>query len=114
MSVRYRYGNKKTIFDKISGQALGIIMFFIILPLFVFAVSGIAGSSLDRQEKALRSAIERSVVNCYCVEGTYPPSLDYIVEHYGLTYDEDTFFVDYMPIGANILPDVTIMRRGEE
>jgi hypothetical protein len=34
-------------------------------------------------------------------------------ENYGLTYDEDLFFVDYQTIGSNILPDVTIIEKEE-
>jgi hypothetical protein len=45
------------------------------------------------------------------VEGKYPESLDYLKEHYGLTYNEDLFFVDYRVSGSNILPDVTIIER---
>ncbi len=69
-------------------------------------------STKDRQEQALRSAMERDIVHCYALEGFYPPSLDYIVEHYGLSYDEDIFLVDYQPIGDNIYPDYTIMLKG--
>ena len=32
--------------------------------------------------------------------------------HYGLTYDENLFFVDYQTVGANIYPDVTIIEKG--
>ncbi len=54
----------------------------------------------------------RSITHCYAVEGTYPSSLEYLKENYGLTYDETVFFVDYQTIGSNILPDVTIIERG--
>ena len=47
------------------------------------------------------------------MEGSYPESLQYLKEHYGLTYDDDKFFVDYQTLGSNIMPDVTIIdRRG--
>ena len=47
------------------------------------------------------------------MEGTYPQSLDYLKEYYGLMYDEDLFFVDYQVMGSNILPDVTIIEKGD-
>ena len=65
------------------------------------------------QKESLESALIRNITYCYAVEGSYPESLDYLKEHYGLTYDEDRFFVDYQVIGANILPDVTIIEKGE-
>ena len=67
----------------------------------------------NRQKESLENAITRSITHCYAVEGSYPASLDYLKENYGLTYDEDLFFVDYQTIGSNILPDVTIIEKEE-
>ena len=39
----------------------------------------------------------------------YPPSLNYLKEHYGLTYDESKFLIDYQPMGANLMPEVVIL-----
>jgi hypothetical protein len=47
------------------------------------------------------------------VEGTYPPSLEYLKEHYGLIYDEESYYIDYTAIGSNIMPDVTILPRSK-
>ena len=64
-----------------------------------------------RHPGTLQTAVTRSVTRCY-EEGSYPESLDYLKEHYGLHYDESKYFVDYQPIGSNIMPDITIMRKG--
>ena len=55
----------------------------------------------------------RGIIHCYSMEGAYPESLQYLKDHYGLTYDEDRFFVDYQVLGSNLLPDVTIIDRRE-
>ena len=60
---------------------------------------------------AMNNAITRSVTTCYTLEGSYPQSLDYLKKHYGLHYDENKYFVDYQPLGANIMPDITIIRK---
>lgn len=78
---------------------------------FILAVNSISAGTENRQEETLRQAIDRCIINCYCVEGTYPPSLQYIEDNYGLIYDENLFFIDYRAIGSNILPDVTIIRK---
>ena len=57
-------------------------------------------------------AVIRKKAYCYATEGTYPESLEDLKAHYGLTYDEDLFFVDYQTVGANIYPDVTIIEKG--
>ena len=64
-----------------------------------------------RQKESLENAVMRDVTYCYTVEGAYPESLEYLEEHYGLTYDEDLFFVDYRISGANIFPDITVIEK---
>ena len=50
-------------------------------------------------------------MHCYAIEGSYPESLQYLKDNYGLTYDEEKYFIDYQVLGSNILPDVTIIDR---
>ena len=93
---------------------LSAVIFALILGLFLLGVSSFSDDTLDRQYESLENALNRDITYCYAVEGFYPESLDYIKEHYGLTYDEDHFYVDYHAIAANIPPDVTIIRREEQ
>lgn len=89
---------------------LSIVFAVLLLLILVYGVSYISETTVREQQHSLETALHRSVIQCYAVEGTYPPSLDYLKEHYGLTYDEDTFFVDYTVVGSNLLPDITIIR----
>ena len=57
--------------------------------------------------KLLRELLQDNDVLVFC------PSLSYMEEHYGLTYNEELFFVDYQPIGSNIFPNATIIRKGD-
>ena len=100
--------------NSITGFHLSVLIFILLFFFFLRLISGISSDTLDREEESLKTALNRAIVSCYCIEGTYPPSLDYIEEHYGLIYDSETFFVDYTPIGSNIYPDVTILRREGE
>lgn len=92
---------------------LSYIAYVVLIVLFIYGVNSVGSGTIDRQEESLYNAIEKDIVHCYAVEGFYPPSLDFMKEHYGLTYDEKTFYVDYAPIGGNIHPDVTILRINE-
>ena len=92
----------------ISLPALAFVLLFI---LFMSGIASVSDTTYEKQEESLHTAIERSVVQCYAVEGTYPPSLSYLEEHYGLTYDHDMFFIDYQVYGSNIYPDITILRK---
>ncbi len=93
---------------------LSVCLFFAILFLFVGGISSLSSGTRQRQKESLENAIMRGITYCYAVEGAYPESLDYLRENYGLTYDENLFFVDYRVTGSNILPDVTIIERKEQ
>ena len=97
---------------KITSFHVGILLFGIILVLFLFGISYVGSSTGERQEASLIKAMERNIVHCYALEGFYPPSIEYMEEHYGLTYDKDMFIVDYQPIGTNLYPDFTVIPKG--
>lgn len=109
-SKTYEDESKATRFFRFIPLIMGIL----IILIFMYGVNYISKSSMDKQEESLNNAITRDIAQCYAVEGVYPPSLEYIKNHYGLTYDEDLFFVDYRAIAGNIHPDVTIIRTDEE
>ncbi len=82
-----------------------------ILLVFLAILSSLQENTVAKQQESLETALTRNITHCYAVEGFYPPSLDYMEEHYGLTYDKELFFVDYQPIGSNMRPNVTIILR---
>ena len=61
--------------------------------------------------RILEKAIDRSITQCYALEGVYPDNLAYLEQEYGLTYNKEHFFVDYQYIGSNLRPDITIIER---
>ena len=69
---------------------LSICVFLVILLLFISGIDSFSDSTRRHQKE----------------------SLEDLKAHYGLTYDEDLFFVDYQTVGANIYPDVTIIEKG--
>lgn len=83
------------------------------LLIFWFAMNYTSASTVNRECETLEDAISRSISHCYAIEGFYPENLDYLVQNYGLTYDDEVFFVDYRPVGANVAPDYTVIVKGE-
>ncbi len=112
MSIyRNRFERNKRIKIKKLPAFLSIAAFIVLFWLFYSGINSVSETSTSKQLESLETALSRSITQCYTVEGAYPPSLSYIKEHYGLTYDENLFYVDYQPIGSNIMPDVTILKR---
>ncbi len=71
-------------------------------------------SGRDMEEEsiaAMREAVECSARQCYVVEGFYPPSLDYLVENYGLQINTEEFSVVYDIFASNIAPAIQVLKR---
>lgn len=90
---------------------LPVLAFLVLFVLFLRGIGSVSESTLCKQQESLETALERSISQCYAVEGSYPPSLEYLEQHYGLLYDEDSFFIDYAYYGSNLLPEVTVLRK---
>ena len=86
---------------------------FLVLVLLFFAMfaDSFSQSNLEHEKEFLENALNRTITQCYALEGTYPYDLSYLEEHYGLTYNKEHFFIDYRYIGGNLRPDVTIIER---
>lgn len=108
--VRFQYQKKQHIYRKFI---LSICAFILIVVIFYQGISSLSSDMMRRQKESLEKALNRNITYCYAVEGAYPESLDYLTRHYGLTYDEELFFVDYKINGANIWPEVTIIEKGD-
>ena len=90
---------------------LPIAAFVLLFVLFLSGIRGLSDTTAAKQKESLETALSRSIAQCYAVEGVYPEYLDYLKEHYGLTYDEETFLVDYVSYGSNLRPEVTVLRK---
>lgn len=100
--------SKKDFVQKLWNTLFGIFFICFIL-IFLIGLQSVTNSTTREQLVSLERTIRKDVIHCYATEGTYPPSLDYLKEHYGLAYNEKLFFVDYISIGSNIMPDITVI-----
>ncbi len=98
----------------INGQTLSILVFALVIAVFIIGINSVSNSTLTDDRSLLEKAVTRDIVHCYAVEGVYPPSLSYIEEHYGLTYDHSKYIVSYESIGSNIMPSVMIIEKYTE
>ena len=92
-------------------------IFKLALILLVLAAALVLVFRIDsrrgREEtEVVRRAVREAAVTCYAVEGAYPVSLDYLREHYQLSWDEDRYVVTYDRWSANILPDIYVTAKG--
>jgi hypothetical protein len=91
-----------------------LVLLIVVIILFIHATSTVTTTNDSREQEIVTSALERNITQCYALEGSYPPDLAYLEDHYGFTYNTEHFFIDYQYIGSNLRPDVTIIKRESE
>jgi len=65
----------------LAGPAVVVIIVMLLLN----GLTNVASVNDTEGQRLLEESLQRSVVNCYAIEGAYPPTLDYLKEHYGIT-----------------------------
>ncbi|MCR4656258.1 MAG: hypothetical protein K5770_08540 [Lachnospiraceae bacterium] len=90
---------------------MSLFVFAAVIAAFIIGINAVSNSTLTDDRTLLEKAVTKDIVHCYAVEGVYPPSLKYIEDHYGLTYDHDKYIVSYESIGSNIMPSVMIIEK---
>lgn len=111
--MRNIFLKKNNILKKFQFQSFFIVTIIFILLLFIYSITLLGKKNDERQRIELEKNLRKNIVHCYAVEGTYPPNLTYLQEHYGFYYDKNRFFIDYNSIGSNLIPDITIIDKEE-
>ena len=72
------------------------------------------GKMQEQECAMLYEQVRNAAIGCYAIEGRYPMTLDHLVEHYGLIYDENQYSILYDAFASNIMPDIAVSIRGED
>ena len=88
---------------------LVLLFAFLIFFLFFMAFSDIDSDKTAEDRIQLEKAIKNAAVSCYAIECAYPPSIDYLVDHYGVQIDTRRFTVKYELYASNLMPDITVL-----
>ena len=91
---------------------LPLLVILAAAALLFYGLDLLSRTSEQEQKAAVERAIQKSLVNCYAIEGAYPPDIAYLEKHYGLIIDHEAYVVDYQTIGSNIRPSVLVVPRG--
>ena len=78
-----------------------------------FVVGGISFTHMSNMQQIdlLRQTTKKAVVQCYAIEGEYPPNVEYLEEHYGLEYNREKYFIDYEIFASNVMPNIDVFER---
>jgi len=92
----------------------------IFLLIIIAIVAAVSVYSMDifwekrsvAQPEKIKEAIERACIQCYALEGSYPPDLEYLGKNYGLILNNDKYFYYYEIFASNVMPYVEVYERG--
>jgi len=76
--------------------------------LVILGIGNLGSSQDDQQLQIARDAVMRAAVQCYALESQFPPSLQHLVDYYGLTLNEEKFIYHYRVIGSNMVPEIQV------
>ena len=84
----------------------------VLLLWFFTALAGLNRGAVEEGRGQLETAVRRAAAACYAAEGIYPPTLEYLTQHYGIQIGEE-YMVFYDAFASNLMPDITVLIKGE-
>lgn len=99
-----------------SFKTMGTIVAVIVSVLILIAV-GNSMLNLSQQSRitgldVAEKALGKAVMQCYALEGAYPPNLEYLEQNYGLIIDRQKYVYQYEVVAGNIHPIIGIQFPG--
>ena len=74
-------------------------------------VSAVQANARTQGAVALRDSILSSAKQCCAIEGSYPSTLEYLEQNYGLTINHGDYVVSYEYFADNVMPSVVVTPR---
>lgn len=67
--------------------------------------------ALEQGSASVRDAVLAAAAQCCAVEGSYPSTIEYLEEHYGLSINHRDYAVTYEAFASNVTPSVVVVPR---
>ena len=95
---------------KLVGMIIGILVIGSVLLSILAPANSFKANAESRQTKIVEEIIDKAMIQCYALEGSYPASLDYLTS-YGVILDKAHFNYYFEAIGSNIKPIVIVFEK---
>ena len=97
---------------KKTSETIKVVSFVAVVVAAVILVyiglGNLGSTQEDKQIQIAQDAIIKAAVQCYALESQFPPSLQYLVDNYGLTLDKSKYVYHYRVIGSNMVPEIKV------
>ena len=101
----------KDIARRHRNQAIAVIAIVVLVLVILFAANAAQASLREQSELSVRNSIIDAAKQCCAVEGSYPPSIEHLEEHYGLIVNHNDYVISYEWLADNMLPSVVVTAR---
>lgn len=89
-----------------------LLVVAVLLAWFFIAVGNLGRGQGEQGRRQLEDALRAGAVACYAAEGIYPPTLEYLCQHYGVQIDSERYNVFYEIFADNLMPEITVVEKG--
>ena len=89
-----------------------ILLLFLIMVFWTLmaGMTNVSEHAADEQLQTMKAMAMRACIQCYALEGSFPPSLEHL-QNYGFVIDESRYHYMYTIAGANIMPNLEIIKK---
>lgn len=96
---------------KIRRKSIMLLLIVLLLTAvwFLAAAGNVDAGQQEAGRQQLEDALRRAAVACYAAEGVYPPTVDYLTQHYGIQIDRERYYVFYEVFAENLMPEITVL-----
>ena len=94
-----------------QGMLRSVFFVIIISAVLIAGIYYISNMGSEQGIKLTREAAIRTAVECYAIEGIYPPNVKYMEDNYNLSYDKTKYYIHYDAFASNIMPTIEVYEK---
>jgi len=85
-----------------------MIIIMLVSGYLIYAMAAAGETNRGREPGHIRDVINKALVQCYALEGSYPADIEHL-KSYGVIIDTERYFYVYEMFALNIMPSVTVI-----
>ena len=84
-----------------------IAILVVLIGYLFFGMVNMGGASPEKQAANYKEIIDKALVQCYALEGSYPADIHYLSK-YGVLFLDEQFYYSYDIFATNVMPSVVV------
>lgn len=83
---------------------------FIVVYMFI-SMMAFSDNTEGAQTERIVDVLRKASIQCYALEGSYPPSLEYLADKYEVILDKENYIYFYYADIGNSMPDIQVFAK---